>query len=272
MMQRLGILLVIVASHVASAQDFELLESVRHSSDSAYWNNPRLLDKLNSWDIIKTNWLGFSIPIEPMPFNQHKYGISLVGPRGISLNLQDYQLVPESILTTRSGSKELFQAYEVVAQRAGVSYNPSELLIHQHSSKSINTFILTNNLNFRLFKPRLKKRERIEFQDQNYFSYNAVGSAMRSRTWGKTINFGVGLNFQNRIEYNLYSNNGLSPEYETNEGFLLGDYQELFILSPAITVLFQPKYLMIQIISIPNRRIFEVRGGISIPLRFKHGK
>ena len=270
-MQRLGILLIVSASYVARGQDFELLETVRNSSDSAYWNNPRLLDRLNSWDIIKTSWIGFSIPIEPMPLSQHKYGISLVGPRGLSLNIQEYQFVPQSILNTRSGSKELFEAYEVVAQRAGNSFTPSELLFRQHSSKSINTFILTNNLNFRLFKPRFKRSERIDFQNQNYFNSNAVGSAMRTRTWGKNINFGVGLNFQNRIEYNLYSNNGLSPEYETIEGFLLGDYQELFILSPAITVIFQPKYLMIQVISIPNRRIFEFRGGISLPIRFEHG-
>lgn len=268
-MKRYLSLLFIIFSLNTEAQDDDLLRIVQNTADSTYWSNPRIWDRYNSWDILQTNWIGISIPINHSPLDLRSTGISYFGVRGFSINIQEYQKHPKDILSANSGTIEFFRADEAVAQRQGQIFVPTQLLSQNEFHRSLNLIILTNNLSGR-FLPKLERNaDRITIQQEGFYKSSGVGSAYRKRSFGKNFSLGIGLNFRKSLYYNLYTNNGLSTNFLTDNDLLLGERRLVNAVTPVGCLIFHPRYFNAQIIYIPEYRVFETRLGVSIPLKIK---
>ena len=138
------------------AQDFDLMKSIQESGDSSYWKNASLLDRYNNWDILDKNIFGFTLPITNKDPQLWQLGILLIGPRGFAFNLSERDIIPNEIQNTPSGSINTFRADEIVADRAGLNFQPSEFLSSATFYSSFDCHVLVNNLNSRILSPRKK--------------------------------------------------------------------------------------------------------------------
>ena len=264
----LGILFIIFSLNT-EAQDDDLLRIVQNTADSTYWANPGIWDRYNSWDLLQTNLIGISVPINQSTFDFRRTAISYFGVRGFSINIQEHQKHPKDILSAKSGTIEFFRANEAVALRQGQTFVPTQLLSQNEFHRSFNLIILTNNLSGR-FLPKLKRNaDRITIQQEGFYKSSGVGSAYRKRSFGKNFSLGIGLNFRKSLYYNLYTNNGLSTNFLTDNDLLLGERRLVNAVTPIGCLIFHPRYFNAQIIYIPEYRVFETRLGISIPLKIK---
>ena len=140
MKRYLGLLFIIFSLN-SEAQDDDLLRIVQNTADSTYWSNPGILDRYNSWDILQTNWIGISFPLNQSTLDFRSAGISYFGVRGFSINIQEHQKHPKDILSAKSGTIEFFRANEAVALRQGQTFVPTQLLSQNEFHRSFNLII-----------------------------------------------------------------------------------------------------------------------------------
>ena len=246
------------------AQDFDLMKSIQESGDSSYWKNASLLDRYNNWDILDKNIFGFTLPITNKDPQLWQLGILLIGPRGLAFNLSERDIIPNEIQNTPSGSISTFRADEIVADRAGLNFQPSEFLSSTTFYSSFDCHVLVNNLNSRILAPRKINYRRDSIRKDTFFGNTQFSSAQRKRSFGKNFSISVGVKYRVSTAYNLYSDNGLSADHLTSEGLLLADYSRKSKLSPLIGIVFHPKYFVVHGFYDFALNTFNFRGGISI--------
>jgi len=268
-MRRIIILLALLNIQGIHAQDFDLSKSIQYAADSAFYNNAGWFRNYNRWDITTTHWFGVTAGMSNSTIDIKKASVIYIAPRGFSIGIQEWSSIPSFNSVSKNGALEVFRGNEIVANRSATTYVPTEFLSEEIFFNSFNAIIYLNSLNARILPPAKRKRERSLQRKEQYFENNSIGSAHRKRSLGKLFSVGVGLNFRKIVSYSLYTDNLVSNDYLTSNGFLLGEYSEYRTIDPILSIAFHPKYLVTQLLYFPSRNNYQLTIGVSFPIRLK---
>ena len=260
---------VFILNISAFSQQTEIFREVRRAAELSYWDNPKILDRYNDWDVLKNRWVGLTVPTSDFS-SQRQIGFIFIAPRGFSLSFGDWLNVPDYALDLPSGNLSKFQANEVVAQRAGIPILGSTSLVSENSyHRSMNINLLVNMLNgwqtSSIFGS--KRIDEVKLTREEFSRNDSTSSVARSRQWKKLFSLSLGFQIRRTTLYNLYSNNGVSNEYLTPAGFLIGDLQNIIGFNPSFGFVFHPKFFLFDFSYIPNLGIFNTRVGITLPIK-----
>ena len=256
-------------NYAVSGQQNEIFRDIQRAAELSYWDNPNILDRYNGWDILKNRWVGFTVPTSD--FNsQRQIGFIFIAPRGFSLSFGDWLNVPDYALDVPSGNLSKFRANEVVAERAGIPILESTSLVSENSyHRSMNINLLVNMLNgwqtSSIFGS--KRIDEVKLTREEFSRNDSTSSVARSRQWKKLFSLSLGFQIRRTTSYNLYSNNGVSNEYLTPAGFLIGDLQNIIGFNPSFGFVFHPKFFLFFFSYIPNLGIYSTRVGITLPIK-----
>lgn len=260
---------VFILNITAFSQQTEIFREVQRAAELSYWDNPKIIDRYNDWDILKNRWVGLTVPTSD--FNsQRQIGFILIAPRGFSLSFGDWLNVPDYALDLPSGNLSKFQANEVVAQRAGIPILKSTSLVSENSyHRSINMNLLVNILNgwhtSSIFGSQ--RIDRVKLTRDEFVRNDSSSGVARSRQWKKLFSLSLGFQIRRTTSYRLYSNNGVSDEHLTPEGFLFADLQNILRFNPSFGLVFHPKFLVFDFSYIPNLGVLNTRVGITLPIK-----
>ena len=110
-------------------------------------------------------------------------------------------------------------------------------------------------------------REGLKLTREEFSRNDSTSGVARSRQWKKLFSLSLGFQIRRSSSFNLYSNNGVSDEHLTPEGFLFGDLQKITRLYPSFGFVFHPKFFVFDLSYIPNLNILNIRAGLTLPIK-----